>query len=338
MSVLVTGATGFIGEHVVDLLLKEGFGVIGTARSLEKAQKVHAQFNNNPKVSFEIVPELTALDAFDNLFRERGESIQSVIHMASPFISGATNFENQLLVPARNGTIAIFNAIKRYGKKVRRVVFTSSLLALAEGRKLGDRTFTFNEGNWSSVTWETCQSDPMNAYGGSKKFAEQAAWEFVESHRDEINFKLTAVIPAMVLGPHKFAEDVKDHLSLSNKIIDGLLNSSPDQTSLPKMHASFIDVRDVARAHLIALQKESATDQRICVFKSTFGSQDILDILNARFPELRGKISSGPNPGKGDQTPSCSYDSSFSDEILGFEFKTLEESVYDTVEQVLSVR
>ncbi|GAV52718.1 hypothetical protein ZYGR_0AG07090 [Zygosaccharomyces rouxii] len=338
MAVLVTGATGFIGEHVVDLLLKEGLDVIGTTRSAEKAKKVHAQFKNNSKLSFEIVPELTASDAFDNVFCEHGKRIQNVIHMASPFISGATDFENQLLAPARNGTIAIFNGIEKYGKNVKRVVFTSSLLTLADSSKLSDEGSIFRERDWSSATWETCQGDPMSAYGGSKKFAEKAAWEFVESHKDKIGFKLAVVVPSMVLGPHKFEEDVKVNLNLSNRIIDSLLNTSPNQTNLPKMCAPFIDVRDVARAHLVALRKESAVNQRICVFKRTFGSQDILDILNYRFPGLRGKISLGPDPRKGDQTPSCNYDTSFSNKILGFEFKTLEESVCDTVAQVLNVR
>lgn len=339
MTVLITGANGFIAEHVIDLLLKENYEVIGVVRSLEKAKKVHQQFGKSSKLSFEIVPELSAPNAFDPIFRKRGKDIISVIHIASPFISGATDLENQLLIPACNGTVSILNSIKQYGNDtVTRVVLTSSLLAITDLHKMGDENVTFTEKDWNPDTWASCQTNSLSAYAGSKKFAEEAAWNFIREHKSSINFDLTVVVPAMALGPHKFAEDVKDGLNVSNGVIDGLLCSSPKRKLAHYMNAPFIDVRDVAKAHLIALKNANAKGQRLCVFERCFGSQDILDIMNQKFPSLRGKISRGPWPGKGDQNRGCNYNTSLSNRILGFEFLSLDQSVEDTVTQILCVR
>lgn len=339
MTVLVTGANSFIGEHVMDLLLREGFATIGVVRSLDKAKRVHDQFGNNSKLSFEIVPELSALDAFDHIFQKHGKEIINVIHIASPFISGATDFESQLLIPARNGTLGILNSVKRYSNDtVKRVLVTSSLLAVTDLSKMGDETVTFTEKDWNPATWSSCQKNSFSAYAGSKTIAEKAAWSFLKQNKGKISFNLVVVAPAMALGPHKFSEDVKDKLNVSNIFIDGLLHSSPDENLSLDMHAPFIDVRDVARAHVVALKEDNAIGQRLCVFNCKFGSQDILDIMNAKFPELRGKISQGLSPGKGDQSLTCNYDTSFSNKILGFEFISLQRSVEDTVAQILSVR
>lgn len=337
MAVLVTGATGFIAQYVVDYLLKEKYQIIGTVRSQEKAEKLHRQFGNDPRLSFEIVEDISSLNAFDQLFEKRANEIQIVLHTASPFHFDTKEYEKDLLIPALHGTQGILNSIKKYGAHtVERVVITSSFAAILDVSRFSDGKAVYTEKDWNPATWEGCQTDGMNAYCASKKFAEEYAWKFLEENKDLVKFKLSTVNPTFVFGPQEFEEDVKGHLNTSNEIINALLHSQPGSTKLePDYHAEYVDVRDVAKAHLVAFQKEETAGQRLGLNNGPFSSQAVVDILNSKFPQLKGKIAVGPHPGQPDPTPGCSFDNSHSKKILGFPFISLEQAVYDTVAQIL---
>lgn len=112
MSILVSGATGFIALHVVSDLLKQDYKVIGTVRSSEKADKLRKKFGNNPNLSFELVSDIAAPEAFDRVFQKHGKDIKVVLHTASPVTITTTNYEKDLLLPAVNGTKSILESIK----------------------------------------------------------------------------------------------------------------------------------------------------------------------------------------------------------------------------------
>lgn len=230
----------------------------------------------------------------------------------------------------------ILNSIKKYAADtVERVVVTSSCTAIITLAKMNDPSVVFTEESWNEATWESCQIDGINAYFASKKFAEKAAWEFTKENEDHIKFKLTTVNPSLVFGPQLFDEDVHGHLNTSCEMINGLIHT-PVNASVPDFHSIFIDVRDVALAHLYAFQKENTAGKRLVVTNGKFGNQDILDILNEDFPQLRGLIPLG-KPGTGDQVidRGSTTDNSATRKILGFEFRSLHESVHDTAAQIL---
>ena len=327
MAVLVTGATGFIAQWVVYYLLEESYQVIGTVRSQEKAERLHKQFGNPSNLSFEIVKDISDPKAFESLFKKRNKEINIVLHTASPVELNTTNYERDLLTPAINGTNGILNAAQRYGD-VRKVVITSSYVTMVDFEQSSNGNLVFTEKDWNPITWEGCQTDPVNGYCGSKKFAEQAAWAFAQ----ETGVSLSTINPVFVFGPQKFDEDVKPQLNVSNEIINQLLHNKPGDKMEPDHHSLYIDVRDVARAHLVAFQRD-LSDERLGLSNDRFGSQDILDILNERFPHLN--ISRGPDPGKGDTKPGAIFNNSRSKKLLGFPLISLDQSVYDTVTQVL---
>ncbi|AQZ15115.1 (ZYRO0F05214g) [Zygosaccharomyces parabailii] len=335
MAVLVTGATGFIALWVVHYLLEEGYEVIGTVRSQEKAEKLQRQFGSEAKLSFEIVPDISDVNAFDHVLQKRAPEIEYVLHTASPFHYKTTEYEKDLLIPAVNGTKGILNAIKKYGAQtVKRLVITSSYAAILDPSKLGDSSTIFTEKSWNPTTWEGCRTDPSNAYRASKKFAELAAWEFLEANKDIVKFKLSTVNPVLVFGPQKFDEDVKGQLNTSNEVINVPLHSSPGD-KLPNTQGFFIDVRDVAKAHLLAFQKGDTIGQRLGLSNGRVNTQGIVDILNTKFPQLNGKIAEGPTPGKANQAVGASFDNTKTKELLGFVFNSLENVVYDTAAQIL---
>ena len=78
--ILVTGGTGYLGAHIVDLLLERGITVVATARSESKA-KDFAERRSKFKHLLEIVitGDLTAVGAFDNLAKD----VDVIIHCAS---------------------------------------------------------------------------------------------------------------------------------------------------------------------------------------------------------------------------------------------------------------
>ncbi|AQZ14228.1 hypothetical protein BZL39_G02430 [Zygosaccharomyces parabailii] len=337
MAILVTGATGFIAQYIIDDLLKENYDVIGTVRSQDKAEKLHRHFGNDPKLSFEIVEDMSSLNAFDAAFEKRANEIRVVLHTASPCSMHVDDYVKDLLIPALHGTQGILNAIKKYGARtVERVVVTSSFAAILDYSKFTNSNAVFTEEDWNPATWEGCQTDGLNAYCASKKFAEEYAWKFVQENKDLVKFKLSTINPTGVFGPQRFDAYVKDHLNASNEMINALIHSQPGITKLdPDFHAEYVDVRDVAKAHLLAFQRGNTAEKRLGLNNGPFSSQAVVDILNSKFPQLKGNIAVGPHPGQPDPTPGCSFDNSQSKKILGFPFIDFEQTVYDTAAQIL---
>ncbi|CAI4050725.1 methylglyoxal reductase (NADPH-dependent) GRE2 SKDI_15G0110 [Saccharomyces kudriavzevii IFO 1802] len=336
MSVFISGANGFIAQHIVGLLLEEDYKVIGSARSQEKADGLMGAFGNNPNLSMEIVPDISKLDAFDHVFQKHGDNIRIVIHTASPFCLDISDYERDLLIPALNGVKGILDSIKKYAANtVERVVLTSSFAAVFEIEKESDKSVTFNEESWNPATWENCQIDAINAYCASKKFAEKAAWDFLKENRDSVKFQLTAINPVYVFGPQMFEEDVKKHLNTSCEFVNNLMHLSPEE-KIPEMFGGYIDVRDVAKAHLVAFQKNETIGQRLIISEARFTMQDILDVLNKDFPVLKGKIPVGkPGTGATHNALGATLDNTKSKKLLGFKFRNLKETIDDTASQIL---
>lgn len=337
MTILVTGASGFIAKYVVSDLLKEEYKVIATVRSQEKADRLKKQFGNNPNLSLEVVADMAVPNAFDMVFENHSEEIKVVLHTASPFFVKCTEYEKELIIPAVNGTKNILESIKKYAANiVERVVITSSLAALMDIAMSRDAALVCNEESWNPVTWESCQTGGMRAYCGSKKLAEKVAWEFYNGNKDAVKFKMSTVLPVYVFGPQCFDEDVTGSLNQSCELINALIQGDPQKEAAETLAAQFIDVRDVAKAHLLAFQKDEAIEQRLIVSNGQFTFQDVIDQLNEDFPQLRSKIPVGkPGEGKKEHSKFFSLDNTKSREILGFAFKSFKETIDDSASQIL---
>ena len=163
--VLVTGATGFVATHVVDVLLSKGYKVIGTARSEAKYEPLLKEYQAkypNGDLSFEIVKDIAAPNAFDEVLKKHTD-IKHVLHTASPFSFGLNqSLEEAYKIPAVEGTKNILNAIRDYGHQVEHVVITSSNATMVEF----DRVIqpVFHENYWSSLTWDKVGDNETIAY------------------------------------------------------------------------------------------------------------------------------------------------------------------------------
>lgn len=338
-TVLVSGANGFIAQHIINELLKKGYLVIGTLRSEEKAVSLLRLFNHK-NLKLEIVSDLAKPGVFDEVLLKYGKDLKYVIHTASPCHYESSNYEIDMLIPAVAGTQSILNSIKKYApNSIQRFVYTSSFAAISNVKNAYNPSLTLNEESWNEDSWSDALEDPKTAYYGSKVFAEKAAWCFLKENQNSVNFSLTTINPCYVFGPQCFDESVSSTLNAScQRINEAFLSKVGDDVD-QKFASLFIDVRDVAKAHVLALENSNLACKRLILAKDKFSAQDILDTINKNFPQLTGRIAKGV-PGNGPKVSQsiASIDNSKSKELLGFEFRSFENAVNDTVSQILRAR
>ncbi len=335
-TVFVTGASGFIAQHIVQLLLDKKYSVCGTVRTRAQGERLRRNFESD-KFSFEVVPDISRPDAFKDAL-ERHPEVTVFLHTASPFTFKVEDVERDLLLPAVNGTKNALLAVVKYAPQVKQVVVTSSYAALALAAAEMDPLATISELTWNDADWDSAKKNAVAGYFGSKKFAEEAAWNFFRQNRAQINFDLNCVLPLYVFGPQAFDENVEGRATLNTslEIINRIIKLKPNDR-LPNYFGSFIDVRDVAMAHLLAFERADILQERLLLANGRFVTQDILDIVNDKFPTLQGRIPRG-NSGSGAAAIAklAKVDNTRTRNLLKFEFMPLEQSVVDLVFQLQS--
>ncbi|CAK7902498.1 putative NADPH-dependent methylglyoxal reductase Grp2p [[Candida] anglica] len=332
-TVFVSGATGFIAQHLIKKLIAKGYNVIGTVRSTEKGDALKKNLNSD-KFQYAIVRDIQVEGAFNEVFKNHPE-ISIVLHTASPFTFNVTDPEKDLLIPAVEGTKNALNAVIEYAPQVTNVVVTSSYAAIADWGKEYDNSVTFDESSWNPMTWEDSKANALTGYIGSKSFAEKAAWEIMETKKP--HFTLTTVNPIYVFGPQAFDSEVKDTLNTSAEVINSILKLR-EGDEIPAHSAGFVDVRDVAAAHIVAFENREAACKRLILHTDRFSSQGVLDILNENFPALKGKLPVGkPGTSKEDTDKLATINNDFTRKVLGFKFIDFKKCIVDSVEQVLAV-
>ncbi|KAK9455155.1 hypothetical protein V1511DRAFT_499613 [Dipodascopsis uninucleata] len=324
-TVLLTGASGFIAGHILKLLLEKGYTVKATVRSQDKADYLKKLYPVDAKLSFVIVPDIAAPNAFD----EAVIGSDYVLHTASPFHFRVTDPVKDLLDPALKGTGSILNAIKKNGPQVKKLVVTSSFAAIVDSKYGARPGYTYSEADWNPVTWEEAiGNDPSTTYRASKTFAEKSVWDFLE--KEKPGFTVTTINPPLVWGP-MIHNVTKESINTSNANIYSLINGSL-KTVPNSPIAAWVDVRNVAEAHVFALEKPASDNQRYFVTAGTFNYNDIVKIIREKFPEIKDKV---PVPSDEPRAPSFNVDNSKSIRDLGLEYISLEQSIFDLVKQIV---
>jgi dihydroflavonol-4-reductase len=261
-TVLVTGGTGFIGLHCLQQLLDKGYKVRTTLRSESRKQEVMEAMkkhsSNCENLEFFIADLLN-----DDGWKEAVEGSKYVLHVASPFFLGEPENEDVFIKPAVEGTLRVLKACA--DSEVQKVVLTSSFAAVGYGHPREKEVYT--EEDWSSVDGE------ISPYAKSKTLAEKAAWEFVENLEESKKFELTVINPVAVTGP-MLTSDIGSSNDFLLKLISG---SMP---ACPKIHMGYIDVRDVAKAHIFSMTEEKTNGERIIVSENEMFFAEVGKTLN----------------------------------------------------------
>lgn len=246
-TVLVTGGSGFIAGHCILRLLDQGHTVRTTVRSLRKEAEVRSILDG---AGMERGDALTFVEA--DLTDDAGwaaamDGVDAVLHVASPVHIGAVKNEDDVVGPAREGTLRVLRAARDAG--VRRLVLTSAFHAVGFGHGRAHAPFTDED-------WSVADGPGVDAYGRSKIYAERAAWDFI--HTEGGTTELVTLLPVAVMGPV-----MGQNISGSNHLIQNMLRGQ--MPFLPNVYIPIVDVRDVADAHVSAIDAPDAAGQRILI-------------------------------------------------------------------------
>jgi len=273
IQVLVTGGTGFIAQHCILVLLKNGYRVRTTVRSLAREAEVRHHLHVGGTDPGDRLTFVAADLGSDQGWAEAAADCRYVVHGASPTPSGRQASEEDWIRPAVDGNLRVLRAARDAG--VGRVVLTSAFGAICAGHGPMDRPF--NDDDWSDLA-----SKNIWAYQRSKTLSEQAAWDFIA--REGRGMELSAVNPVTVLGPVLGAD-----YSHSIRLIKNMLAGQP---GAPKINSGFVDVRDVADLHLRAMTHAAAKGQRfLAIAGESMWMAEVAKVLKARLGPLADKVS-----------------------------------------------
>jgi nucleoside-diphosphate-sugar epimerase len=328
--VVVTGAAGFIALHCIQQLLELGFRVRGTLRRMDQEIILRKDLGLSPEVDARL--SFTDVDLLrDEGWEQAMRGADYLLHTASPLPKKIPKNEDELIVPAREGALRALRAA--VAANVTRVVMTSSIAAIVEGNERSS-THVFDETEWSDP------SQPIPAYYKSKTLAERAAWTFGSEHPE---LELVMLNPGFVLGPTLSAQS-----NTSNEGVRKLIDR--EVPGAARLMFPMVDVRDVARAHLLAMLSPEAPGERFILSHEEHWFVDLCKILKGAgypvstriFPDfvvhLVGLFDPTVRLVAGDLGRELRVSSEKARRLLGWETRRFEETVLDTAASIMAWR
>jgi dihydroflavonol-4-reductase len=263
-TILVTGANGFIGLHTVLHFLQLGYNIRATVRTEGHEKKVRETLSKHV--------DTNKLEFFRaDLMKDEGwdqavNGCDFVLHLASPFPTEAPKDENELILPAREGTLRVLRAAQKGG--VKRVVLVSSVAAVISGHERENRMFS--EADWTDI------SKTNYAYAKSKTLAERAAWEFINSGENQNGLELVSINPSNVFGPV-----LDNHHHTSTEWFRTLLRH--EIPGLTRTQLNLVDVRDLVEMIDKAMNTPAAAGKRFIANGASIPLAEFAIILHRNF-------------------------------------------------------
>ncbi|MDM1295844.1 aldehyde reductase [Sphingobacterium sp. N143] len=311
-TVLVTGGTGFLGVNIILELLKKGFTVRTTLRTLSRKNEILDALTAGGISTFDQLSFYEADLLSDNGWDEAAQGCDYVLHVASPFVAEQPKDENELIIPAKEGTLRALKAAKKAG--VKRVVLTSSFAAI--GYSIDPRNHVFTELDW------TDENAPVQAYIKSKTIAEKAAWQFMED--EAAAMELTVINPVGIFGPILGGISSASLDTVVKGIVEGHIKENAPFTF------GAVDVLDVADIHIKAMLHPEAAGQRfLATSEGAMSFYDVAELIKKERPKLAGKIAT-MQPTPVEEYTQMSNKKAV--ETLGWKPRTREEAILASVD------
>ncbi|MEA2314570.1 MAG: hypothetical protein QOI03_1262 [Solirubrobacteraceae bacterium] len=330
-TVLVTGGSGFLGGWCAIELLRRGYRVRTTVRSLAREAEVRAAVTSETDPGDRL--SVLAADLTDDAgWPEAVAGCAYVLHVASPFPPAQPKNADELIVPARDGTLRVLRAGLAAG--VRRVVVTSSVAAIRGAANGAQRPLTEED-------WTDPEDRDLTPYVRSKTIAERAAWQLVrEAGALE---RLVTVNPVAIIGPA-----LNEDRSYSLQAIERMLTGMP---GLPRLGFSFVDVRDVAELEVAAMTASNAGGERFIATGPFLWMSEVAEILrdrlgedarkvpSRRVPDLLVRAMARFDPGirsvAGDLGKKVTYSAEKANQLLGWSPRPIEETIVECAQSLI---
>ena len=272
ITVLVTGGSGFVGCYCIMQLLAAGYRVKTTVRDLNREADVRTMLKAGGVEPGDQLSFGVADLERDAGWPEAVAGCQYVLHVASPLPASAPKHEDELIVPAREGTLRLLRAARAAG--VKRVVLTSSFAAIGYGH--APQETPFDETDWTNLNGHVV------AYPKSKTLAERASWDFMA--KEAGNLELSVVNPVGVHGP-VLGPDYSGSIRIVQRLMDGAV------PGCVRLYFGVVDVRDVADLHLRAMINPAANGERFLAAAGEFISmREIAKVLKKRLGSAAKRV------------------------------------------------
>jgi len=271
-NIFISGASGFIGTHIVIEGLKRGYTITGTTRSMHKEgvlREIVSAHLGEEALSRLIIYycDLNSPDGWADAMK----GCNAILHVASPFPMGLPKHEDDLILPARNGVKHVFEAALQ--NNIHRIVQTSSIAAIMYGHESGKTDFT--EEDFTNINGAM-----ISPYTKSKALAEQDVWKYAKQHPE---LKVSVINPGFVLGPL-----LNKEIGTSGDVILKLMKG--EFPGVPKLGFPIVDVRDVAAAHYNALENDLSIGQRYATVSESFWFKEIAKAILDAYPTYNKKV------------------------------------------------
>lgn len=315
--VVITGVSGYLGSQVCLTFLQDGsYRVRGTVRSTSNEPKLAALKSGLGAQWFEQLELVEADLTNEESLLAACDGADYIVHTASPF-----HFGGDCVGPAVQGTTAVMKACTAQGGKVKMCVLTSSCAACLAPAKTDQPVppDAYDESCWSNPDRPGGLSDYMK----SKTLAEKVVWDYQAEHPG--CFDLVTILPTFIMGPAPCGAGT------SVGFMKSVLNGS--KSEIPRGMRGFVDVRDVAMAHLKAIQIPEAANKRFILYNERVPSPKIYGWLTP-FNERGAKVPT--KLGKGEDRGGDLVDNSRSKQVLKIDYIPLEKTMTDHAEQILA--
>jgi nucleoside-diphosphate-sugar epimerase len=317
--VLVTGGSGYLGTQLIAALLLDGRQVRATVRSTDReaglreaVQRGLGLGNIADDAGLEVV---TADLMADDGWPKAMTGVEEVHHVASPIPAAQPHDPDELIVPAREGTLRVLRAACAGG--ARRVVLTSSFAAIGYTPK---PVADFTEADWTDP-----DTPGLPPYPRSKAIAERAAWDFI--NHDGSGTELVVVNPTFILGP-TLTTELRSSTQLVKAMLDGTMSI------VRRQRFGVADVRDVADLHIRAMAAPAAAGKRFLALADgpTITFLELAETLRDRLGPLGTRVS--VREAAGEDPPRLVIHNDRAREELGWRPRPAATTIVETAESL----